>query len=162
MEHPFNETEGVLETTVGYMGGDVENPSYRQVSSGNTGHIEVIQVRYDDEVVSYDELLETFWRNVDPLDAGGQFCDRGSQYRTAIFAYDENQRQVAEASKAEVGELLEQSIATEIIAASEFYAAEEYHQDYADKNPLLYRYYRYSCGRDRRLAEVWGEAPESE
>ena len=161
MEHPFDELEGVIDTRVGYMGGDVGNPSYRQVSSGRTGHAEVIQVTYDDEVVAYDQLLEVFWRNVDPLDAGGQFCDRGSQYRTAIFAHDDGQKELAETSKVEVGGLLGQPIATEIAPAGEFYAAEEYHQDYAEKNPLLYRYYRFSCGRDRRLADLWGEAPES-
>ncbi|WP_202951151.1 peptide-methionine (S)-S-oxide reductase MsrA [Synechococcus sp. PCC 7336] len=156
MEHPFNELEGVTATTVGYMGGHVEAPSYRQVASGKTGHAEVIQVTYDPEIVSYDRLLEVFWRNVDPVDAEGQFCDRGSQYRTAIFTYDEPQQQLATDSKAEVSDLLSQPIATEIVAASQFFPAEEYHQDYADKNPLLYRYYRFSCGRDRRLREVWG------
>ena len=158
MEHPFNELEGVTGTTVGYMGGHVDAPSYRQVASGKTGHAEAIQVTYDPELVSYETLLETFWHNVDPMDAGGQFCDRGSQYRTAIFTHDEGQQELATVSKAEVGDLLDQPIATEISTASQFYPAEEYHQDYADKNPLLYRYYRFSCGRDRRLQEVWGES----
>ena len=156
MEHPFDELEGVVDTTVGYAGGTVANPSYRQVSSGKTGHAEVVQVKYDPAQISYEELLDVYWVNVDPLDAGGQFCDRGNQYRTAIFAHDENQLNVAEASKSTVSELLSGTVATEIATAGEFYPAEEYHQDYSDRNPMRYKYYRFACGRDRRLEQVWG------
>jgi peptide-methionine (S)-S-oxide reductase len=159
MEPPFDKLEGVISTTSGYAGGHVVNPTYKEVSAGGTGHAEVVQVVYDPERVSYRELLEVFWRNVDPLDSGGQFCDRGDQYRTAIFYHDEEQRRLAEASKRE----LEQSgrfnrpIVTQIVPLSAFYAAEDYHQDYYIRNPLRYRYYRTACGRDARLRELWRE-----
>ena len=155
MEHPFDELEGVVDTTVGYAGGTVANPTYRQVSSGKTGHAEVVQVKYDPEQISYEELLDVYWVNIDPIDAGGQFCDRGDQYRSAIFVYDENQLDAAETSKATVSELLSDTIATEIVTAGEFYPAEDYHQDYAERNPMRYKYYRFACGRDRRLERVW-------
>ena len=160
MEHPFDELSGVTNTTSGYMGGTVESPTYQQVSSGTTGHAEVVQVEYDPDVVSYEALLETFWRNVDPLDARGQFCDKGSQYRSIIFFHDETQRQLAEASKTSVGDLFEQPIATDIVAAAAFYAAEDYHQNYYQTHPARYRLYRFGCGRDQRLAELWGPEPE--
>ncbi len=160
MEHPFDALQGVTNTTSGYMGGTVIAPSYRQVSSGNTGHAEVMQVEYDPNLVSYETLLETFWRNVDPLDAHGQFCDRGSQYRSTIFYHDDTQRQLAEASKQTVGHLFEQPVVTEILAASAFYPAEDYHQNYYQTHPARYRFYRFSCGRDQRLAELWDNSLE--
>jgi peptide-methionine (S)-S-oxide reductase len=161
MEPPFDKLEGVISTISGYTGGSKADPTYREVSSGGTGHAEVVQVAYDPAKVSYEELLEVFWRNVDPLDAGGQFCDRGSQYRTGIFAETEEQRRLAEASKQALEDSgrFEQPIVTEIVEASTFYPAEDYHQDYYEKNPVRYKFYRWNCGRDQRLAEVWGEAP---
>lgn len=160
MEHPFDELPGVTNTTSGYMGGTVEDPSYYQVSSGNTGHAEVVQVEYDSDIVSYDTLLDTFWRNVDPLDSRGQFCDKGSQYRSAIFYGTETEQQLAETSKQTVGKLFDQPIATSVVPASQFYAAEDYHQDYYQTHPARYRIYRFGCGRDQRLAELWGQAPQ--
>jgi len=158
MEKPFDELDGVLSTTSGYTGGHVEDPGYEQVSGGGTGHVEAVRVVYDPERVGYETLLEVFWRNVDPLDAGGQFCDRGSQYGTAIFVTDAEQRRLAEASKEAVARRLEDPIVTPIREAGPFYEAEEHHQDYYQKNPVRYGYYRYRCGRDARLQELWGEA----
>ena len=158
MEPPFDALDGVLSTTSGYTGGRIENPSYEQVSEGGTGHREAVRVEYDPARVSYPQLLDVFWHNVDPLDGGGQFCDRGSQYASAIFVADAEQRRLAEASK----QALEQSkrfakpIATEILEAGAFYPAEDYHQDYARENPIRYRFYRNGCGRDARLKAVWG------
>jgi peptide-methionine (S)-S-oxide reductase len=163
MEPPFDALPGVLSTTSGYTGGALASPSYEQVSAGGTGHFEALEVAYDPARVSYEKLLEVFWRNVDPTDAGGQFCDRGAQYRTAIFVHGEEQRRLAEESKralAATGKLTE-PIATEILPAGPFYAAEDYHQDYYEKNPLRYKLYRKSCGRDARLERVWGEPPRS-
>ena len=160
MEHPFDELQGVADTTSGYMGGTVESPSYRQVSSGTTGHAEVVQVEYDPETVSYETLLDTFWHNVDPVDTQGQFCDKGSQYRSIVFYHDETQRQLAESSKQTVNQLLNQSIATEVVPADTFYPAEDYHQNYYQPHPARYRLYRFGCGRDQRLAEVWGDLSE--
>ncbi|MEM9569224.1 MAG: peptide-methionine (S)-S-oxide reductase MsrA [Cyanobacteria bacterium P01_E01_bin.34] len=160
MEHPFDEIDGVVDTTVGYAGGTVESPSYRQVSSGNTGHAEVVQVTYDPKQVSYEDLLEVYWVNVDPLDDGGQFCDRGNQYRTAIFVHDDEQLNAAETSKTEISEQFSEPVATQIATVTEFYPAEDYHQDYSDRNPIRYNYYRLACGRDRRLTEVWGQPAE--
>jgi peptide-methionine (S)-S-oxide reductase len=160
MEPPFDALDGVLSTTSGYTGGSVENPSYEQVSKGGTGHREAVRVEYDPARVSYSQLLEVFWRNVDPLDDSGQFCDRGSQYASAIFAAGAGQRQLAEASKRafEQSTFLDRRIATEILDAGPFHPAEEYHQDYARKNPIRYRFYRNGCGRDARLVAVWGAA----
>ncbi len=157
MEKPFDQLDGVLETTSGYTGGTVDSPTYKQVSSGLTGHAEALRVTYDPARVGYAALLEVFWRNVDPLDAGGQFCDRGSQYRSAIFVADAEQRRAAEASKKTVEARLGRPVATEIVDASTFWPAEDYHQDYYHKNPIRYAYYRTSCGRDKRLEQVWGE-----
>ena len=159
MEGPFDALDGVLSTTSGYTGGSVPDPSYDQVSAGTTGHVEAVRVVYDPKRVDYAKLLDVFWRNVDPLDAGGQFCDRGSQYASAIFVADAEQRRLAEASKRalEQSKRFNQPIATEILAAGAFYAAEEYHQDYARKNPLRYRFYRKGCGRDARLKQLWGD-----
>lgn len=158
MEPPFDELEGVLSTTSGYTGGQTKNPTYREVSAGGTGHAEAVQVAYDPKKISYERLLEVFWRNVDPLDEGGQFCDRGSQYRAAIFYHDDTQRRLAEGSRKalEASRRFSQPIVTEIVAATEFYPAEEYHQDYYRKNLVRYKYYRWGCGRDPRLTELWG------
>jgi len=160
MEPPFDKTPGVLSTTSGYAGGSVKNPSYRQVSAGVTGHAEVVQVVYDPKTVSYEELLEVFWRNIDPTDGGGQFCDRGNQYRTAIFYDGEEQRAAAEASRRRLDEsgTLPGRIVTEITPLEAFYPAEEYHQDFYKKSPRRYSSYRAGCGRDRRLTQLWGES----
>lgn len=161
MEPPFDKLPGVLATTSGYTGGHVVNPSYEQVSAGTTGHAEAVQVRYDPTRISYAQLLEVFWRNVDPLTANAQFCDQGSQYRSAIFYQGAEQQRLAEASKQQLSASgrFKQPIVTEIVPAGSFYPAEAYHQDYYQRNPLRYKYYRYSCGRDRRLEQVWGETP---
>jgi peptide-methionine (S)-S-oxide reductase len=159
MEPPFDKIDGVLATISGYIGGSKVDPTYQEVSAGGTGHAEAVQITYDPAKVSYEQLLEVFWRNVDPLDAGGQFCDRGDQYRTAIFVHGEEQRRLAEQSKQAVVQrkLVDGPIVTEIVAAGPFYRAEDYHQDYYEKNPLRYKFYRWNCGRDQRLAQVWGE-----
>jgi peptide-methionine (S)-S-oxide reductase len=158
MEPPYDELEGVLATTSGYIGGSTADPTYQEVSAGGTGHAEAVQVTYDPAKVSYQELLEVFWVNVDPLDAGGQFCDRGDQYRTGIFVHDDEQRRLAEDSKQALVDSgrFEQPIVTEIVAAGSFYPAEDYHQDYYEKNPLRYNFYRWNCGRDARLEQLWG------
>jgi peptide-methionine (S)-S-oxide reductase len=160
MEPPFDALDGVLSTTSGYTGGHLERPSYEQVSEGGTGHREAVRVEYDPARISYSKLLEVFWRNVDPLDGGGQFCDRGPQYASAIFTADAEQRRLAEASKRELAQSkrFAPPIATEILDTGPFYPAEDYHQDYARKNPLRYRFYRSGCGRDARLEAVWGSA----
>jgi peptide-methionine (S)-S-oxide reductase len=157
MEAPFDELEGVASTTSGYTGGRVEDPTYEQVSAGGTGHAEAVQVLYDPERVSYEELLRVFWRNVDPTDDGGQFCDRGNQYRTGIFYHSEEQKRQAEASKRELEGRFDRPVVTPIEAAGAFYPAEEYHQDFYDKSPIRYKVYRTGCGRDRLLEELWGE-----
>jgi peptide-methionine (S)-S-oxide reductase len=162
MEPPYDELDGVLATTSGYTGGNTADPTYEQVVQGDTGHAEVVQVTYDPAKVTYGELLEVFWRNVDPLDAGGQFCDRGDQYRTGIFVHDEEQRRLAEQSKQALEDSQRfdgQPIVTEIEEAGAFYPAEGYHQDYYEKNPVRYKFYRWNCGRDQRLAELWGAEP---
>jgi peptide-methionine (S)-S-oxide reductase len=159
MEPPFDQLTGVISTTSGYAGGHTKNPTYEQVSAGRTGHAEVVQVVYDPARITYERLLDAFWKNVDPLDAGGQFCDRGSQYRTAIFYHSEEQRRLAEASRERIHKALGRPVVTEIAPVGTFYAAEDYHQDYYSKNPIRYNFYRWSCGRDNRLEEVWGEAP---
>ncbi len=158
MEPPFDKTEGVVATISGYAGGDEVDPTYREVASGKTGHAEVVQVLFDPERVSYETLLHIFWRNVDPLTADRQFCDGGRQYRTAIFAHDEGQLEAARASlKAlEAEKRFDAPIVTEVERIGAFYPAEDYHQDYYQKNPIRYRYYRRGCGRDARLAALWG------
>jgi peptide-methionine (S)-S-oxide reductase len=161
MEPPFDALDGVLSTTSGYTGGKVDHPSYEQVSSGATGHAESVQVVYDPAVVSYEKLLDVYWHNVDPLDAGGQFCDRGDQYRTAIFYHSEEQRTLAEQSKRALQSQLPGKIVTEIVPAGPFYPAEDYHQDFYQRNALRYNFYRFTCGRDHRLEEVWGAAAPS-
>jgi len=158
-EADFDKLPGVLATTSGYIGGAIENPTYEEVSSGRSGHIEAVQVRFDPRQTSYAKLLEAFWPTIDPVNGNGQFCDNGSQYRSAIFYLDAEQQRLAEASKAALAASgrLQQPIATIIQAATTFYAAEDYHQDYHTKNPLRYSYYRHGCGRDQRLQELWGK-----
>ncbi len=159
VEADFDKVPGVLSTTSGYIGGTVANPTYSQVSSGGTGHAEAVKIVYDPQMVTYDKLLYVFWRNVDPLTKDAQFCDYGDQYRTAIFTLNEEQKKLAEASKAALDKSgrFKRPIVTEIVAAGPFYAAEEYHQDYYKKNPVRYNFYRYNCGRDARLDELWGK-----
>ncbi len=159
MEPPYDKLTGVISTTSGYMGGKTRNPTYEQVTSGRTGHTEVVQVEYDPEKVSYAMLLEVFWRNIDPTQRDGQFCDHGSQYRTAIFYHTEDQRKLAVASKAQLEKTkpFKGDIVTEVTAAPEFYPAEEYHQDFYKKNPTRYKFYRAGCGRDARLQALWGK-----
>lgn len=158
MEKPFDELPGVTATISGYTGGHKANPSYKQVSAGTTGHTEVVQITYDPQQISYAELLKVFWRNIDPLAVNRQFCDVGSMYRSGVFYHDEQQRAAAEASKQQLSGRFSQPIATEITAATIFYPAEDYHQDYYQKNPVRYSYYRWGCGRDKRLEELWGKA----
>jgi peptide-methionine (S)-S-oxide reductase len=156
MEHPFDELPGVVSVTSGYTGGTKKDPSYEEVSSGGTGHAESVDIVYDPAKISYEKLLDVFWHNIDPFARDRQFCDVGTQYRSAIFYHGELQKRLAEASKAEVQKSFKQPIATQIVQASAFYPAEEYHQDYYKKNPIRYKLYRTGCGRDRRLEEVWG------
>ena len=158
MEPPYDKIDGIISTISGYTGGRTKNPSYKEVSSGRTGHVEVLQISYDPAKVSYDKLLEIFWLNIDPTRNDGQFCDTGSQYRPAIYYHDENQRQAAIQSKATISDTKKfpDPITVEITKAEAFYAAEDFHQDYYRKNPVRYKYYRYACGRDKRLKELWG------
>ena len=157
-ESDFDHIPGVTETLSGYTGGRVRNPTYEQVSAGNTGHIEAVRIVYDPARVSYATLVERFFRTIDPLDSGGQFCDRGSQYRSAIFVANAAERRIAEAAKARFARQLGRPIATEILPRGIFWRAEAYHQDYYRQNPVRYRFYRWNCGRDARLEAVWGEA----
>jgi peptide-methionine (S)-S-oxide reductase len=162
MEPPYDKLDGVISTTSGYMGGTVKNPSYEQVSAGLTGHTEVVQVRYDPSKVSYDKLLEVFWKNIDPTVKDRQFCDIGSQYRTAIFVHDDEQKRLAEKSLALLAmtKPFKDSIVTPVVVAGDFWPAEDYHQDYYEKNPVRYNYYRTGCGRDARLKALWGNVPK--
>ena len=162
MEHPFDVLPGVVSTTSGYIGGQKKNPTYEEVSSGRTGHTEAVQVVYDPKKVTYERLLDVFWHNIDPTVKDQQFCDHGSQYRSGIFYTDDEQKRLAEASKAALdrNKPFSAAIVTEITRASEFYPAEDYHQDFYLKNPLRYKYYRSGCGRDARLKQLWGKAPE--
>lgn len=157
MEVPFDTLPGVLKTISGYTGGHLDNPTYEAVSNGDTGHYETIEVTYDPRVINYEKLLDVFWRNIDPFDNEGQFCDKGDQYKSVIFYQDETQKNLAEASKLGISKKLGgKKIVTEIKPAGKFYPAEDYHQDYYLKNPYRYKFYRYTCGRDRRLKQVWG------
>jgi len=158
MEPPFDKLDGVISTTSGYIGGHQLKPSYQQVSAGGTGHTEAVQIIYDPKRISYEKLLDVFWHNIDPTTVDRQFCDTGNQYRTGIFFHDDMQKQEAEQSKImlEKNKPFEAPIMTEITRATTFYAAEDYHQDYYKKNPLRYKYYRYSCRRDNRLKQLWG------
>ena len=160
MEPPFDKLDGVVSTTSGYTGGHMAGATYEQVTAGKTGHYEAVRVVDDPEKVSYDKLLEVFWRNVDPVDAGGQFCDRGASYRTAIFAHDPEQKRQAEAAKQALdgSKRLSRPVVTPVLDAGPFWAAEAYHQDYAVRNPSKYKFYRWNCGRDVRLEALWGAA----
>jgi peptide-methionine (S)-S-oxide reductase len=156
MEPPFEKIPGVASVTSGYTGGQKVNPSYEEVSAGGTGHAESVDIVYDPAKVTYAQLLDVFWHNVDPTQGDGQFCDHGHQYRTAIFYHDAEQKRLAEESKEKVQAKLQRPVVTEIVAASRFYPAEEYHQDFYKKNPVRYYTYRAGCGRDRRLKDLWG------
>ena len=156
VEADFDKVEGVISTTSGYIGGRTANPSYEEVSRGGTGHTEAVEIVFDPAKVSYQKLLDVFWHNVDPLAKDRQFCDRGDQYRSGIFYRGDEQRRLAEASKAAIAKRFSEPIQTEIEAAGPFYKAEDYHQDYYLKNPIRYRFYRFNCGRDARLEELWG------
>ncbi len=159
VESDFDKVDGVLETTSGYTGGNVDNPSYSQVTGGDTGHYEAVRIVYDPSVVSYETLVERFWHTVDPTDAGGQFCDRGNSYRTAIFVDSDDERTVAEATKAkyQAAPVPAEPIVTPILEENAFWPAEEYHQNYYKKNPIQYNFYRARCGRDDRIEDVWGK-----
>jgi peptide-methionine (S)-S-oxide reductase len=159
LEPPFDQLKGVISTTSGYTAGQMANPTYQQVSSGQTGHTEAVQVVYDPAQVSYEKLLEVFWRNHDPLTANAQFCDVGSQYRAGIYPLNESQRKAAEQSRKAIEQSARFSkpVVTEIKNGGAFYPAEDYHQDYYIKNPIKYKYYRSRCGRDDRLQELWGQ-----
>jgi peptide-methionine (S)-S-oxide reductase len=158
MESPFDKLEGVVSVTVGYTGGSKQNPTYEQVSAGSTGHAEAVELKYDPGKIGYAKLLDVFWHNIDPVTRNAQFCDHGNQYRSAIFYHDVEQKRLAEASKTELAKSgrFKQPIVTEIVPASTFWPAEEYHQQYYVKNPLRYKFYRTTCGRDHRLEELWG------
>ncbi|MFH2046554.1 MAG: peptide-methionine (S)-S-oxide reductase MsrA [Pseudomonadota bacterium] len=159
MEHPFDQLDGVVSVIPGYTGGHKNNPTYKEVSAGGTGHTESVQIIYDPTKISYEKLLNVFWHNIDPTVKDKQFCDTGNQYRSAIFYHNEKQQKLALQSKGmlEKNKPFQGSIETEIVQVSEFYPAEDYHQHYYKKNPIRYKYYRYSCGRDKRLKELWGD-----
>ncbi len=159
MEPPFDELDGVKSTTSGYIGGTKRNPTYQEVSAGRTGHTEAVKIVYDPVKISYGDLLKVFWRNIDPLTPNRQFCDGGSQYRSGIFYQNSEQQRLAEASRTALSDSgrFNQPIVTEVTEASKFYPAEDYHQNYYKKNPVRYKFYRFNCGRDKRLAQVWGE-----
>ncbi len=157
LQKPYDHLNGVIATSVGYTGGHTPKPSYKEVSAGGSGHYEALKIVYDSTVVSFKEILNVFWRNIDPFDGKGQFCDRGDQYLAALFYLNKEQQKIAQESKVEHEKLLGKKFATEVIAASAFFDGEDYHQKYYDKNPIRYKFYRYNCGRDQRLKEVWGE-----
>jgi methionine-S-sulfoxide reductase len=159
MEPPFEKLEGVHAVVSGYIDGHKENPTYQEVSSGTTGHTEAVEITYDPGKISFAELLEVFWMNIDPTDAGGQFVDRGSQYRTGIYYLNDEQKQLAEAAKERLGKSgrFDSPIVTEIVAATRFYPAEDYHQDYYKESPVRYKFYRYNSGRDQFINRVWGK-----
>ena len=158
MEGPYDDIDGVISTISGYTDGHKDNPTYKQVSSGNTGHTEALEVVYDPAKVTYEQLLDVFWVNIDPLTANGQFCDFGTQYRSGIYYQDETQKAAALASLKNIEKKFDKPVVTEIKQASKFYPAEDYHQNYYQKNPVRYKYYRWRCGRDQRLQELWGDA----
>ena len=162
MEPPFDKLEGVISTTSGYSGGHTENPTYEEVSAGGTGHAEVVRIVFDPKKITYSKLLDVFWRNIDPTTPDRQFCDVGTQYRPAIFYIGEEQRKAAEESliMLEKNKPFPMAIATEIAMAGPFYPAEDYHQNYYQNNPIRYKYYRYGCGRDQRLYQLWGEGKD--
>jgi len=160
MEEAFEKVEGVVSVTSGYMGGQKANPTYEDVSAGGTGHAESVEVVYDPAKVSYPKLLDHFWKNVDPLTPNAQFCDHGSQYRAAIFYGSEEEKRQAEASKQSIEQAkrFTEPIVTQIVMASKFYPAEDYHQDFYKKNPVRYKFYKYNCGRAQRLEQLWGKS----
>ncbi|MSO82823.1 MAG: peptide-methionine (S)-S-oxide reductase [Acidobacteria bacterium] len=158
-EADFDKVRGVVSTTSGYTGGKVANPTYRQVTTGETGHAEAVQVEFDPAAVSYEALLDHFWHNVDPFVAHRQFCDVGNQYRPEIFVHNEAQRTAADVSKARIQKMFREPIVVAVTPAGPFYRAEEYHQDYYKVNSAQYRFYRFGCGRDRRLQEIWPSKP---
>ena len=159
MEEALDKVDGVVSTTSGYTGGRLKNPTYEDVSAGGTGHTESVEILYDPAKVTYAKLLEVFWRNIDPTTPNRQFCDGGNQYRSAIFFHDETQKRLAEDSKKalEKTKPFKEAIATEIAPASAFYPAEEYHQNFYEKNPIRYKVYKFNCGRAQRLQELWGK-----
>lgn len=160
VESDFDKLDGVIETTSGYTGGTTENPTYKQISYEPTGHYEAVKVVYDAAKLSYDDILHTFWRTIDPFDAKGQFCDKGPQYRAAIFFTNESQKLAAVKSRVETQKLFDKKIATEILEAKEFYDAENYHQNYYITNPVRYKFYRSRCGRDKRVQSIWKNIKE--
>jgi peptide-methionine (S)-S-oxide reductase len=159
VEADFDKVAGVISTTSGYTGGKTPNPTYQQVSAGGTGHVEVVRIVYDPAKVSYEKLLDVIWRNIDPVAKDQQFCDAGDQYRSAIIVHDDAQRRLAESTKKklETSGRFDAPIQTQILVAGAFYPAEDYHQDYYQKNPARYKYYRWNCGRDQRLEQLWGK-----
>jgi len=157
MEHAYDDLPGVISATSGFMGGTVKDPTYMQVVEGNTGHLESVQVVYDPAKISYETLLWTFWHNIDPFQADGQACDTGPNYHTAVFVRGAEQRRAASASRQQIAERFQRDVATQVLTAAQFYPAEEYHQDYAKKNPIQYGRYRLGCGRDRVLQRIWGD-----
>ncbi len=159
IEADYEKLEGVVDVVSGYSGGHIKDPTYKQVSAGNSGHIEVVKITYDADKINYSQILDYFWRHIDPTRDDGQFCDRGSQYRPAIFYQDETQKKLAIESTKHTGATkpFDQPLKVELIAASTFYPAEEYHQDYYRKNPIRYKFYRFNCGRDARIEQLWGK-----
>jgi peptide-methionine (S)-S-oxide reductase len=157
MESAYDKVDGVISTISGYAGGDEKTATYEQVSSGTTGHYEAVKIEYDPSKLSYQKLLDIFWKNIDPFDAKGQFCDKGPQYRAVIFYGSEKEKELAEASKKTVSKKLGKPVVTQILPETSFYAAEDYHQNYYQKNPIRYKLYRYGCGRGQRLEAVWGK-----
>lgn len=160
VEEVYEEVDGVISATSGYIGGRVASPTYEQVSGGGTGHAEAVEVVYDPSKIGYERLLQLFWHNIDPVAVDRQFCDAGRQYRAAIFYHDEEQRRLADSSKAAIAASgrFDRPISTEIVRAGTFYPAEDYHQDYYRKNPVRYKFYKWNCGRAQRLEEAWGDA----
>ena len=160
MEHPFDELDGVVSTTSGYTGGHTVDPTYPEVSAGGTGHTEAVQIEYDPTKVTYEELLKVYWRNVDPTTPDAQFCDHGNQYRPEIFYHTEEQKQLAEVSRTHIEKTktFPEPIVVEITEGTTFYPAEDFHQNYYQTNPIRYKFYRLACGRDSRLAVLWGDA----
>lgn len=160
-EADFDKVPGVISTTSGYTGGRTANPTYKAISAGNTGHAEAVKVVYDADKITYRQLVDHFWKTIDPTVKDRQFCDTGNQYRTAIFVANATERRVAEETKQQVAGKLKTTIYTEIADAGRFYPAEEYHQDFHTKNPAKYKFYRWNCGRDQRLERLWGKKGES-
>jgi peptide-methionine (S)-S-oxide reductase len=157
VEEAFDKVPGVLVTTSGYTGGQVENPTYQAVSAGGTGHYEAVEVEYDPAKVTYEQLLDVFWKNIDPFDPNGQFCDKGDSYKSAVFVADETERALAEGTKKSIEERFKQPVATAVLPEQVFYPAEDYHQNFYQTNPARYQYYKWGCGRVQRLEEIWGK-----